>query len=269
MHEITGEKPPLPFGLWVVIILAGLQGLYVLLNLILALTIFDIWSIIILAIYSWIAFTGVKLTIQRKSSGVERLFLLYTLNIINTALIFIGGFDIKNQWPSIYILAVNAAILFHLNFLRIYFLDLRLNKEEQRRDYASGIILIILVIVLIVLTIGPIASAVITGMNAGARAEAVCLNITAGDAYEYCAVIETLSATGANFNITKISPEACKSFPNSEACITAIARSTKNASLCSTIEKEKGLCLALATGKKEFCENTSEELKKYCEKNSS
>lgn len=111
-------------------------------------------------------------------------------------------------------------------------------------------------------------SAVITGMNAGAKAEALCLNITTGDAYEYCAVIETLSVTGTNFNITQISPESCKTFPNSDACITAIARSTKNVSLCSTIKKEKGLCLALTTGKIEFCESTSEGLKKYCEKNS-
>lgn len=272
MHEHTEhehidkvKKPPLPFGLWTVIVLAILQGVLLFIELIYSLASFNIFSLIFLLIYLWIIYSGVKLTLQRQKSGLERLFLLYTLNIINIAFSFIGGFSFSTQWPSLYIILFNATILYHLNYLRVYFLDFNLNPEEKRRDIISSIVIIILALILPVILFAPVYSIFTESVKAATVANAVCANITTGDAYDYCTSIEAITEANKKLNLTLLNIDACNTFPDKDVCITTIAKITKNVSTCAVVEKEKNLCIALATGKKEFCADVSEGLKKYCE----
>lgn len=266
-HEPLGnnKKPPLPLGLWTVIVLAVIQGILLFIELIYSLASFGILNIIFLMIYLWIIYSGIKMTLQRRQSGLERLFLLYTLNIINVAFQFIGGFSISTHWPAIYIILFNALILYHLNYLRIYFLDHKLTPQEKKRDIMTSVAIIIMAIILPVILFAPVYNIFTESVKAATIANNICENITTGDSYDYCTSIEGLAQANKNLNLSLLTVDACKTFPNKDVCMTTIAKLTRNVSTCSQVEKDKSLCIALTTGKKEFCTDVTEGLRTYCE----
>ena len=253
MNTLLEKKTSLPFGLWVILFFAGIQGVVLAFQFLVSLSQFSLLNIIFIGVYFWILWSGVKLVWRRNGAGIERLFLLYTLNVINIAFDFIGGISLSRDWALLVLLALNGVVLFHLNFLRVFFLDLKFTPSERRRDIWSGVGLILIALVLptILLTQElPFISGVIERVSAcspyAGLGKDVCVGVAVFD--------------GENITI-----ETCTSAPQTlkRDCFLTLAKQSGNSSLCAGVEQES-LCRALALKNESLCGILSDDVKAYC-----